>query len=792
MNIISITNGKPKMDNGICSYVPYVNGKNIGLGSFFIDGVQIGGVSDCFLTEDNIYQKFYANEVEILENSDDKGVLRMIGYNGKIRLEVDAEMVAGISAVRFTVRVDPELPVTHRLFVKIPFSVEKMDFVKMPFEETVKKDRIRDLRVETSVASVPVIFGRELHDNNKYYIAAGYHLNDRFTDGIIAFESKDSETPFRLYNYDKCVQRHSDMQLTWRNDTLRGINYDKEMARAVRVYRFDVSVGRTQFQCLKSHMDVCGYDKAVTIRRGFDECISDSMSFLKDNKGYEKGKGYHLLVRTDTGEYDNCIVRGGYGVMIPVSSDAGESYNAYRYYLENPTESWAKERAFEMADFYCSAQLPNGAVMMYPTDMGMLDKTNPEDSAGSFFGGYYILLFDVAAGVSGMLKLYQAVKENEGEDNVKWRDAALRAADYICSLVKENGVIGRNYNFMGEYDAECAATADVMSALEYAFRETGNKKYDDARRRIENWSWNQVIDYNLWMNDSNDSGNWDGSAAAFGNNDGMFVPNFISYCAIMHERTKESRYLDMAKDVLMYQWAMSVPVQIEGYKHLTRMLKKEQDFYTNFDPPLMIQEHACGYQYLAKESNEPVFTQLMRIMLQTMIDMQERHDPYKGIHLGLDCDMNTMRPLDRFGEGKQVYVGLPILIYEMGRDRLNYMYVGGKGWGYGLDYQAPFDPADMIGKPYVSSCTSMLRDQSFNPKTNTMRYWIYDKKRNEADLEIVWDGDYNPNNAIVYYNNEKVSASELIHDGRICLHVVGDNSPSKVVQIVLNGSDNNE
>ncbi len=788
-NIIGYENGLPYMENEIgCRWQPEFSNGKFGLGSFSHCGAKIGGTSDCMLTEEVINEKYYCTEFEEVENTPEKGHLSLRGYNGKIRITVDVVMAAHVSAVTFDMKMDPELPVNHRLFAKIPFSTERMDFVKFPYEETIQKNNLKSVRIETNYSTVPLVFGREIANDTQKYIGVGYDLRDAFINGIIAFDSSDNATAFRIYNLDRCMIRTVDMQLSWKKDALRELDFDREIEKTTRHFRFYVCMGGTQFECLKSYMDVCGYDKNVDIKTGTHDCINDLFDMFKRMKGYKKGKGYHLMFRADTGEFDNCIVRAGYGKMIMPSYQMQLALEHYRWWEQNHEEEWSRERSFEMADFYCKQQLPSGWVVPYETDTELADKVHPEMSAASYFGGYYIITAEVAMGARYILLLHDEVLKREGIDKKEWEEAGLKAGYYLASLVTDEGVIGRNYNFNGEYDKTCIGTAQALISFEFLYQKTNDKKFDEVRQKLENWTLTNFIQYNHWMNNSPDSSNWEGSGVSYGNNDIMNIGAFIYYCAVMHGRTGEQRYIDIAKDVLMYQWVCSVPIEMAGFKHNTRMLTREQDFYCCFDPPIRNPAEGAGYPYMSKVTGDPVFMQLFRIMLQTEMDMQEKVYPYRGIHLGLECDTNTMQPVDKYGEGKQLIPMVSGALIDTIHDPLSYAYVGGKGWGLGNDYVIPFDPKKILDLPYIISSTSLVRDQSFDEASKIMRIWVYDKYRSEADLEIFWDDSrFAVDKATVYYGDVVMNASELYDkpSNTVRIHVKGDESPSKIIQIAF-------
>ncbi|MFA5235762.1 MAG: hypothetical protein WC399_02800 [Bacilli bacterium] len=783
MKIIQTISGKPTLKTKNFTWIPYEKDGKWGLGSFEIDGVKIGSTSDCFVTEETIGQKFSCQMVKEIENTDEVGHLRFQGYDGKARMTVDAIMREGIPAVAFEIAIDPELPINHRIYAKVPFDTESIEFVKFPFEETIKSDA-HYLRQKTSYSCTPAVIACQKSGDKNGYITLGYPLNAELDKGELEFDPRDKETPLRIYNTDDWIVRSVDMQLTWKFQVLRELDFDQELLKGVRRFKFVISAGTSQYEAVKGYIDSCGYDKQADLRYCADDVCDDIFDAFKRAKNYVKGKGYQSLLRSDNGKMDNMIARGGYGKLIIAGANAAIALELYRYYVNHPDQVWAKERAHEMADFLCAYQLPNGLILPYDSDTGAVDKTNPARTVADYIGGYPIMMMAHSSGARAMLELYQIAKAN-GEDIERWRDAGMKGVYCTAAMITPEGVLGRNYNFKGEYDQVCPAVSDSLMALEYLYQMNGDKQLDEARERLEKYVWNRFMVHNDWMNDSFDSGNWDANDRAINNNDSMNMATFISYCALVHSRTKDNRYIDMAKHVMAYQWLISVPIQMEGFKHFTRGLQKEQDFYTNFDIPFKAQDIATGYPYLAKESGDPFFMEWYGIMLQTEMSLQEKDNPFRMIHLGLECDPYKKQPIDVLGEGKQLFMVASDIFVNSVRDPKSYQYVGGDGWGRGRDYYLPFNPADIKGLPYIMSSTSMVREMAYDKQYDRMRYAIYDREFDQAEVEIKWNTDRCIDKAIVFIGDKRFNAEELFDKktDTLKLHVDGDGSPSKLIFI---------
>ncbi|MCM1189980.1 MAG: hypothetical protein NC541_11875 [bacterium] len=791
MNIIKHENGKPFMENNSgFRWTPYCKDGKWGLGSFCVGGAQIGRESDCFVAEETVGQKFFCYDWKELKNSAETGHLQFSGYDGKARMTVDVIMKQDVPAVIFDVAIDPELPINHRIYAKAPFDTAQMDFVKFPFEDTILSERPKYMRQKTSFANAPAVLACQNLGAGKGYLSVGYTLDSDFDRGELEFDPSDKDTPLRIYHTKDWIVRSVDMQLSWKFQVLREIDFDKELLKGIQHFKFVVSGGETQYDCVKGYIDTCGYDKQADFRYCADDICDDIFDSFKRAKNYIKGKGYQSLLRSDNGKMDNMIARGGYGKLIIAGANAGIALELYRHYLNHPEELWAKEYACEMADFLCAYQLPNGAILPYDSDTGAVDKTNPAGTVQDYMGGYVLMMMSHSAGARAMLELSGLAEKHEPEKAGRWFEAGAKGVYFIAGLISEEGILGRNYNFKGEYDQVCPAVNDSLLALEYLYQKNGDEKINDARNRLETYVWNRFMLRNCWINDSFDGGNWDANDSAIDNNDSMNMATFISYCALVHSRTKEQRYIDMAKHVMAYQWLISVPVQLKGFTHFTRGLQKEQDFYTNFDIPFKAQDIATGYPYLAKESGDPFFMEWYGILLQTEMSMQEKEQPFRMIHLGLECDREKKCPTDVLGEGKQLFMVASDIFVNSVRHPKSYQYVGGKGWGRGRDYYLPFSPEDVKDLPYVLSSTSMLREMEYDAAYDRMRYCIYDRECNEATLEIKWNTDRDIGQAAVFVCDKKYPAKDLYDPETdvLTIQVTGDGSPSKLIFISFHGS----
>lgn len=321
------------------------------------------------------------------------------------------------------------------------------------------------------------------------------------------------------------------------------------------------------------------------------------------------------------------------------------------------------------------------------------------------------------------------------------------------------------------------------------YADTGDEKIHNTQLRIEKWLYQNFVHTNNWADGCMDGGAWVGGGKPPKNNDAIGIMGFMCYCAQMHIRTGEERYLQMAKDAFAYQWAAVIPVQIPGFTHETRGLVREQDFYSAYDLPMRINDYVDCLPYLSKVTGDPLFMQFFRIILQTEMDYQEKNFDYKGIHIGLECSYEGREPIDKLGERNSVYIiRFAALFLKAVNSPLNLMYVGGPDWGIGLDYNLPFNPC--IGKdmPYILSCTGMVRNLTWDPDNKIIHIWTYDTENDSTTLELVWNSCPFPvENAKIITSDGEWPAAELYQNESDTLTIVSSNTsaPSKMIELLL-------
>lgn len=820
MSIISIINDTPVMENKLgVRYCPVKTAQGYGLGHFEWNGTVFGKDEPAFLMESSLNWPYAAPQFEILENTEKRGVIRFYGISTKIRLDITVTLEEGSHLVTFDMALEPMLPVYKRLYAPISFGTEDIAFVKYPYEDTLTPANLRSFEIETDYARVPFIFGRKV---SGAYIGAGYYLTDDFANGRISFEKEHEE--FRISTQFRGMVKENDIQLGDfpSPNNIRFTDLGAGIRRSVRHMRFVVSMGGTQYDLFRNYMDECGYDFNVFFKYDADHYEEDWIDILEHAR-YFDGKGYSIKISTDTGDMDLVSPHGSYGTIISTPTQMENACILYNYFRHHPEAEWARTRAFEMADFFVSEQRENGMVPAYNADLGSKPQGMAIDAdKNPYAGGHAVGMLEEALGVDAMMRFYEAVKECEGvaeadgdekiDEREKkaargaketWYQSALKLANWICSEVDAEGRVGRNYFADGSFDMYSYAMLNALIPMDRFADVTGESRFSEARDRLEKYVWENYIATDDFVNLVGDSTSWMGSEGV-PDNDCVGLLGLMSYCAMRHAKTGDEKYVNTAKDIFVYLWACNCPIDMPGFTHPTRGLMREQDFYCCFDSALVISAHSVGLPYFAKAAQDPAFMQFYAIAMQTLLSLQEKNDRYHGIHLGLEADTDGLTPTDKVAEGKHVYIsmgfGMGILASML--NPLHYRYTGGKDWGVGMDYRVDFSFDDLKDVPYVTACSSVIRQIGFNPETSVLQIWCYDLTHTEVDLEVKWDGPWSMEKSVVYYGYEKALAAELCEEGKkaaaevrdgecglagTCLkiHVSSVDVPSKMVQIKL-------
>jgi len=772
-----------------CKLVPSRGENGWGIGTFFINGKQIGSRLDHFFAEESTGKQFRADSVEVLENSLEQGTLRFTGADGKVQFTADITLRADSHAYEVSLAIDPLHPIYHSIFAEVPLLTDAFDFIKYPFEDTILPSDGRRFLVETDAGRAPFMFARESVEEQPCFIGVGYNLTDQFDVGRIEFDPHGStDAPIRIYAPFKGMARNLDLQCVTRLELLRG-DFAAARKSSVHHFRYVISTAPTQYQCLRSYAQVAEYSVDVATTRSVDDSVAALMKLYKTTPGYVEGLGYHQLIRVDTGDFDTTVPHGWYSKYLAPGPQVQLGYELYQHWKSNPNERWARQRAIEMSDFLVSQQNEDGSYGNWDTDTGSIGMMHPGNTEGAEhgFNQYIYSTSDIAMGAYHLYKLYDDLQATEGIIRTDWLHAAQRSITYVAGLVSDDGLLGRNYSAGGGYDKVGTALAEVLLALDYMHSDTGAAELMETRLRLETWLYSNFLQFNSWADGCMDGGAWMGTEwPPPRNNDSVGIQAFVSYCAEMHRKYQETRYLDMAKDVFMYQWSITVPVQMEGFTNLTRGLMREQDFYSAFDLPIKINDYIDCLPYLSKVTGDPFFMEYFRVILQTQISYQERVEPFAGMHIGLECDETGRRPIDKIAEGHSAYiVRFSSMFIKSVRGPIAYQYVGGEGWGLGRDYNLAFDADLGPGNPYLLSSTSLVRDLSWSAAETTLDILVYDRLSPTTDLEVRWETHDLPIDEFVIEQGNDITPAADFFDARLGVLTLtaASDAPSRAVRI---------
>jgi hypothetical protein len=518
------------------------------------------------------------------------------------------------------------------------------------------------------------------------------------------------------------------------------------------------------------------------------------MTLYKNTPAYIKGGGYPQLIRLDTGNYSTTIPHGWYSKYTATGPQVQLAYELYRWWKNNPEETWAKDRAMEMVNFAIEVQADNGAFTTWDLDTGKMSVLHPDDTVGTNFLAHVYSTLDTSVGALHLYMLYKEVKEFAGVEHSEWKDAALKAVEYIVSLMGPDGQLGRNYSVYGKYDKDTSGQAYPLIVLDYMADEIQDTRFAEARDKLERWLYDRFIAVNDWCNASVDGGAWQGTDwPPPHNNDAFYVISLATYCVYRHIKTGEARYLQMAKDAVAYHWLIAVPIQYPGYEHTTKGLQKEQGFYSAFDVPFRTDEIIDCLPYLSKVTGDPFFMRYYRMLIQTQLDYQAINMPYPGFHIGLETDDTGREPIDKLAEGNLGYIlrFAPVFLKSVLSPNA-YRYVGGEGWGLGLDYFLPFDPDLGASAPYVLSATTLVRDLAWDSESSVLFVDLYSRRGEKEEIvEVKWKPeDYPVQEARVIIDGVPLEASDFYDSDRRILSIsYRQTEPVRTLKIHCRGVD---
>jgi len=748
--IISVEGNAITLENDTgCKLVIWHENGKYGLGTFYFDGVVLGAPIKSFVTEDNIFANSHnrfqqvwpgtwrpywqASEYKIIENTRERGVIKFSGRIGKLDGSVTITLCNGGTGYKLDYNMRVLNAVKHPLYVSVSFFPEKMQFVQFPFETPLVPPFEGHWAITPTLSMVPLMFGCEQIGRKEYYVGVGYQLEkDHYEKGKIQYDAAKT-APFQIY----FVSPH--------NSGWHGKGNDIKLHMVI-------STAANQYDCISGYRKMSGYDVSTPIYRTLAQSLEGVWDMYKNCSAYVplppfKNKAYHQQINPVSG----AAPLSGYGKFIPIGPNVQLAYQFYKYWQAHPEETWTRERALNMAGFFVEVQSEDGAVPSLWDPKVKRFRTYRKEIDDK---GYIYTTCRQAVGAYSLYRFYLARKEFENVAVEEWKQSALKAMDYIVDKIQPDGFLGRSYNKNGEYDTGYAPNA-VLIALDYFYAQTGDKKYDKARARLEKWVYETFVRTNHWFGWSSDMGGWEGEGAPPWDIDALNSLSFATYSVYRHMRTGEQKYIDWAKRVVSYNWLVTIPIQFPGFKHVTKGLTREQDHYLTYDIPFRTTLFVDCYPYLSMITQDRFFIDNYKMLIQTQMAYQHpdkcrrRKRGLRSFDIGLDWDESGAEPCDEIGEPDVNYI---VEFCSMFLESVNspnaYRYVGGPDWGVGLDYDLAFTPDCKEGDPYVVSASTNLNSVEWDEQSKVLSAELKGEIGSGGNLNIKLDTKRYPLNKI--------------------------------------------
>jgi hypothetical protein len=652
-----------------------------------------------------------------------------------------------------------------------------MQFVQYPLENPVRPPFKGHWEVYPDLGKVPFMFGKQSLQGADYFVGVGYSLvGQDFTQGRLQYDATQPDTPFRVY-----------FPYRWYP---AGIDFGAEVASvdlpedspAFRSpgYQLHVIVSTAQSQAalIRGYREESGFDVSTPIRRGIDDSIKALMRAYKDaplNAVYVPGKGYRGRAWANSDE------RGNYYVYIWPGSNVQLAFQLYEYWVHNPSETWAKDRAIEMANFFIKSQLPNGAV---PRNWDEEKQRYTAESPNLPPAGFIYCPWNTAQGAEHLYKLYLERKRVENIDETRWKDSALLGMNWIVKHINAEGSLGHSYDKNDKSSGMIgSAPAMALKALDYIYQETHDSQYDQARAKLEAWYYKTFAEPNEYYNDEDDTYSWrpPPESAQLKDNDGIETLDFAAYCAKRFMETKEPRYLHWAEDVAAYGWLTRVPVEMPGAEHAARGTLEEQTIWPMYDLPWASVSNRA-FAYLALLSDDPFYANYYKLLIQTQLSFQQYDEKYpffasvlartpdlKKVPFGQVAPASGRRPYDRLQETIEGKIGVWLIWYtayflEDMKAPYMYDYFGGRDWGVGMDYTLPFKPA-FGDNPYVTAATTRLTSAGWDAQQHSLYAVLNGEAGSSGSLRLRWDPvKYPPARVTVEVNGKSAAAGTWHYD----------------------------
>ncbi len=521
MNIIT-ENGKLSIRNevGLKLEIYQSEENRYGFGTIFLNGVQIGGCEKSFLHEDNhyVWDNYQAVKYEIVENTEDKGVIRFYGTCNVIEKTAEEWPQNNISsnwiftielgrlshAFKLNMQVEPYLwpGRYHPIYFSAPFYSDMMECVSYPMEAPVLPPYTGHWTITPDIGKVPLMLARERVDGKTINVGIGYTLDyegQDYTQGALWYDTVNQDRALRLdFPY-----RHYPIpaQPSW-DKAVYGLEPELGLFKHGKPYTCDMilAVASSQAECVWGYRDACGFNSDTVVKHDVMKAVNKMMNGYNTNVPtiYVKGKGYRMRAWADSDEIAN------YYAFITFQSNALLCYLLYLTWCQDNTQTWAKERMMEMTEFAISKQSASGAMPR----CWDVDNDIPHGMGDNYQEAGYVydmMSTGVCAQYTDMICTLMQQRGEAVPDG--WRNYIERCTDWIVRVVnKENGFVRGTYNsedrgVMNGIEAHC------LFALRYFWKKTGEARYLDAMKLYENSIQERFGINNDWYDGILDSNN---------------------------------------------------------------------------------------------------------------------------------------------------------------------------------------------------------------------------------------------------------------------------------------------
>lgn len=634
-----------------------------GLGRIWFKGKAISEKPiSCIVCEDNIWEnsaepfsnlrypglkwspRYCAEEVEIAHPQGDKACIIL---KRKTHPDIRAKLTVpeGENVIAFEIEIRPIVPIKHEVFAPLPFPYPDFEFVSYPYETPITPPFNRVWSLYPEAGFSPFVFGK----GGGIYVGLGYHLDQqRLFDGKIQFApAVDPDFPLRIYFPPK---KFGVYQWNWAE------GWGGKRADAYTLH-FIYSIGETFHQCVAAYRKFCGYDTHVPAPPNpLDKALFALMKGYKDAEacveieinGKVIGKAYHMQIEIPRGSKPPTH---GYGAFIPLGANMHLALQLYKFYRINPGETWAKERAIEIAKFvvHCAKTENYRLPLLYDPKTGRFRTFTDRMTELGF-------IYSTTPQAVSALCLHKLAKEIEKEDNTDlsdWKETAINLAEWMAEKILQNGRLAREYDADGNEGGFCPTPWQLI-ALDYFAEEIGHP-FDEARERLERWNLQNFVAMMNFYGSSIDDGAL--SMPHPLNHDCFDPPILAFYFLQRYLKTGDRQKLQIALDLADYYWLCTVPKQPHGFKNLAKGLNLEQDSYRMFDVPFHSWRFLAALPKLSEVTGEPFYREFFEMLVKIQLHYQiPLEHPLPAFRIGLAPSPDEDAPVDEFGEPNVAFI----------------------------------------------------------------------------------------------------------------------------------------